>query len=207
MVRGFTERRLVISCGSQELCSELMERLEEEVSPRAEIVGSIRNGKIYLKIVGFEPDVVRTVLRIREAVRMLLMRTASARRGIRVEEISRMAGVPVVPDVLVEFLKLNGVGARLSGGIIYADATVDEVVEAAKTLGEAAARMGNVRLPASLRKALLLATAVTGLSPSALLRRLEELGLLDEEGNLTVEWREAARELIESLGYGSAIGF
>ncbi|RLG77955.1 MAG: hypothetical protein DRO12_00750 [Thermoprotei archaeon] len=201
MTRGYAERLFVIDCGDPRTCSELMDRLSEEVSMRADVFGFIRGGKIYLRVVGFEPDVVRTVLRIREAVKLIRRRSESARSGILVEELSRLVKGPVVPEVVVELLKLNGIKAELRGNIIYADMSVTELAEVAKMVSEALTRLERIDVPANVKKVLIMVGAITGQRPPSLLRRLEELGLLGDSGELIVPWTEAARRLIEDQGF------
>ncbi len=201
MKRGFVEKIVHIDCGSQNECAEILERVDEELSASAEVVAEVRGGKIRFRIIGFEPDVQRTAIRLRELIQLIRKSRSSPRYGVKPEELAKLAKRSVPLDLLSIVLRMNGIRAEVRGSMIYADTDMDTLISYAKELGEAIEKASKLPLPYTTRKFVAACSVLTGLEPHQVVRVAEEHGLLGEEGELRTGLEEAVRRFVEEIGY------
>jgi len=197
--RGIVERLIQIDCGSQDRCLALLEKIEEELSSHATVFGELRGSKLRIRIVGFETEVQKTILNLRELVELFRKRLSSPKYGVRAEDLAKMARKSVPLDVLAAMLRVQGIAAEVRGSMIYADTDMDTLVAAAKDLGEAIDRVANAPLSYTARKFLAAVIALTKMSPSQAIRKALELGLINDAGELTASLEQSLRDFMESL--------
>jgi len=195
--RGIVEKVVHIECGSQDFCTELLERIDEELSSHATIIAEVRGGKLRFRVIGFEPEVQRTVLRLREIINLVRRSRASPKHGVKADELAKLAKRAVPLDVLAAVLRSNGIPATVKGDMIYADTDMDTLVQYARELGEAIEKASRLPLPYTTRRFAAACSILTGLEPHQVARRAFEYGLLNEDGELVVSIEEAIRRFLE----------
>jgi len=197
--RGIVERLVQIDCGSPDTCLALLEKIEEELSSHATVFGELRGSKLRIRIIGFETEVQRTLLNLRELVDLFRKRMASPRYGVRAEDLAKMARKSVPLDVLAAILRVQGIAAEVRGSMIYADTDMDTLIAAAKDLGEAMDRVANAPLSYTARKFLAAVIALTKMSPSQAMRKAIELGIINDSGELTAPLEQCIRDFIDAV--------
>lgn len=195
------EKVIQIDCGSQEKCAEILEKVDEELSASAEVVAEVRGGKIRFRIIGFEADVQRTAIRLREVLYLIKKSRSSPRHGVRSEELAKLAKKTVPLDLLAMILRINGISAQVRGSTIYADTDMDTLITYAKELGEAVEKASRLQLPYTTRKFVAACSAITGLEPHQVVRKAIELEIVNENGELRLGLEEAVRRFLESCEY------
>ncbi len=196
--RGIVEKVLHIDCGKPDFCIELIEKVDEELSTQATVYAEMRGSKVVFRVIGFEPDVQRAVIKLRELINMIRRRhSAKPRAGITAEELAKFARKSVPLDVLAKILKTQGIYAEARGSIIYADIDLDSLIAAAQSLGEALDKLNNMPLGHSLKKLVAAMMVITGLNPIQILRRAQEIGVVNEFGELVENWDSALDKLLE----------
>ena len=176
-----------------------LERLQSSVIGET-VIGEMRGDTIKIQIYGSRSTIQRSIARIKQLLREYSTPRAGPGRRYSVRLLSREAGVALPPDVLVEVLRLQGYRASYAEGQIETDAGEDEVVAAARLLGEAVRRLQAVHATRTAKKVLM---AVLALDPSArpgeVAAEALSLGVFEEleDGRLHVpgDWREALKKL------------
>jgi len=201
--RGIVEKVLHVECGKPDLCIELIERVDEELSAQATVYAEMRGSKILFRIVGFEPNVQRTVIKLREIINLVTrLHTTRPRAGISSEELAKLARRAVPLDVLAKVLKAQGVYAEIRGPTIYADTDLDTLISLVQTLGEALDKLSRMPLGHGLKKLVAAAMVLTGLSPMQILQRAKEIGVVNELNELVEDWEKALDKLLEAIYTG-----
>jgi len=200
--RGIIEKVLQIDCGSQDLCTELLEKIDEELSSQATVVAEVRGGKIRVRIIGFEPEVQRTAIRLREIVNLFRRSKSSPRYGVSADELAKLARKTVPVELLAIVLRLSGVSARAKGSMIYADTDMDTLIEYARELGEALEKASRLPLPFTTRRFVAACSMLTGLEPHQVARKAIEMGILNEDGELRMGLEEAIRQFLDMVSEG-----
>ena len=202
MKRGIVEKVFHVECESQDLCTELLEKVDEELSSIATVIAEVRGNKIRFRIIGFEPDVQRTIIKLREIVNLFRKSKSSPKYGVRSEELAKLAKRTVPLELLSIVLRVNGIPARARGDIIYADTDMDTLVQYARELGEALERASKLSLPFTTRRFVAACNVLTGLDPSQIVRKAFDAGILNEDGELQLGMEEAIKRFLEYLEEG-----
>ncbi len=197
MKRGIVEKIIHVPCESQEICTELLEKVDEELSSQATIIAEVRGGKIRFRIIGFEPDVQRTVIKLREIISLFMKSRSSPKYGVKADELAKLARRTVPLELLAIVLRLNGINTEVKGNTIYADTDMDTLVQYARELGEAIERVSKLSLPYTTRRFVAACSVLTGLEPHQVARKALELGILNEDGELTTKLEDAIRQFVD----------
>ncbi|HDI02437.1 MAG TPA: DUF2067 domain-containing protein [Ignisphaera sp.] len=199
--RGYVEKLLQIYCSSQEFCIDLIEKIDEELSSHATVIAQMKGNKVLFRIIGFEPDVQRTLIQLKQLINLIQSKQRlKPSKGVSAAELAKLARRSVPLDVLAKVLQIRGIPAKAKTNIIYADTDLDTLIQAAQSLGEALDEVSSIPLGYSLKKFVIGAIALTGLKPAMVLRKAEELGLINEKGELVEDWDKALEKFIEFLG-------
>lgn len=196
--RGFVEKVISVDCGKEETCLELLEKVDEELGGVATVFAEMKGSKILFRIVGFEPEVQRTALKLREILTLFARRRASPKYGVTAEEIAKMVRKSVPLDVVAKILRLEGIHAEVRNNVLYADTDMDTVLEVARSVGELLEEVSKMPLEHSTRKFVLCVSAATGLKPSDVVRKAMAMGLIEDK-ELRMPWDRAVEEFLESL--------
>ncbi len=197
---GIAEKIFQVDCGSTEQCVALLEKIDEELSSHAEVYAEIKGSKIIFRIIGFEPEVQKTVINLREIIALYKSLPRKAVHGVTPEQLSKIVKKSVPLDLLAKILRFHGVRAEVKNNVLYADIELDRLAEIARDLGEALEKVSKIPLGSGLRKLVAAATYLTGRSPSEILRVLRELGIVNEDFELLKPWSEALDQLLEYIG-------
>ncbi|WP_236698192.1 DUF2067 family protein [Pyrodictium occultum] len=162
---------------------------------------SIRDGKVYVELVGTDYEIKDTWYRVRQALAELWeIYKLETRREASIEAIVKEAGRTFPPEALVHALLLRGYDARLSEdkSILYTDAPPEEVIELARRIAEVIEGL-RFRVKGAAAKRMIAALAA-GLGEDP--ERVIEYGLRSrvleetEEGLvLREEWRRGLRKI------------
>lgn len=192
-----------LRCGSPDSCAELAEYVAKRRGVRApQLSYEIRGGVLEISIAGPPSDVAASRRAVMEAYREWrslreFKLGTSGRLDLRL--LASTVGGPVMPDVLVELLRLRGYAAEVSGGELRTDADPDEVLELASSVSKAIEEVSREFPKASRNlKHLLVAARALGLDLSGVLEALRSRGLLEESErrvDLRVLWRSLLAEL------------
>lgn len=205
--RGIIEKVLYVECEKPDFCIELIEKVEEELSAQATVYAEMRGSKILFRIVGFEPNVQRTMIKLREIVNLVKrLRTARPRAGISSEELAKFARRAVPLDVLAKVLRVQGIHAEIRGPTIYADTDLNTLISLAQTIGEALDKLSKMPLGHGLKKLVAAAIVLTGLSPMQILQRAREVGVVNELNELVEDWEKALDRLLDAIYTGMESG-
>jgi hypothetical protein len=194
---------LRLRCGSPEACAELAEYVVRRRGVRApQLSYEIRGGVLEISIAGPASDVnasrgaVMEAYREWRSLREFRLGT-SGRLDLRL--LASTVGGPLMPDVLVELLRMRGYSAEVSGGELRTDADPGEVLELAGRVSRAIEEVSREFPKASRNlKHLLVAARALGLDPSGVLGALRSRGLV-EEGERRVDLRVLWRSLLAEL--------
>lgn len=201
--RGIVEKVLYVECDKPDFCIELIEKVDEELSAQATVYAEMRGSKILFRIVGFEPNVQRTMIKLREIINLVKrLRTARPRAGISAEELAKFARRAVPLDVLAKVLRVQGVYAEVRGPTIYADTDLNTLISLAQALGEALEKLSKMPLGHGLKKLVAAAMVLTGLNPMQILQRAKEIGVVNELNELVEDWEKALDKLLEAIHTG-----
>jgi len=202
---------LRLRCGSPESCTELAEYVVRRRGVRApQLSYEVRGGVLEVSIAGAPSDVAASRRAVMEAYRewrSLRVFKLGLSRRLDLRLLASTVGGPLMPDVLVELLKLRGYSAEVLGSELRTDADPDAVLELAGRVSRAIAEVSKEFPKASRNlKYLLVAASALGLDPSGLLGVLRSRGLLEEgerKLDLKVLWRSLLAELLSlELGVG-----
>jgi hypothetical protein len=203
LVREVLRVELRLRCGSPEVCAELAEYVVRHRGVRvSQLSYEIRGGVLEISIAGPPSDVTASRRAVMEAYREWrslreFRLGTSGRLDLRL--LASTTGGPIMPDVLVELLRLRGYSAEVSGGELRTDANPEEVLELAGRVSRAIDEVSREFPKASRNlKHLLVATRALGLDPSRVLEVLRGRGLL-EEGERRVDLRVLWRSLLAEL--------
>jgi len=197
---GIVEKVISISCGSKDLCYFLLEKVDEELSAQTTVIGEVRGDKLVFRIIGFEPDVERTIIRIRDIVNVYRAAKRSARSGVTAEELSKLAKKSVPLDVLAKILRVQSTYAEVKGNTIYADCDTETLVSIAREVGELLERIARMPIGINVKKFAVAVSYLTGLDPRHVVRKAMEMGILNEDMELSMQWDKAVDEFLERFG-------
>jgi len=192
-----------LRCGSPESCAELAEYVARRRGVRAlQLSYEVRGGVLEVSIAGPPSDVEASRRAVMEAYREWrslreFKLGVSGRLDLRL--LASAVSGPVMPDVMVELLRLRGYSAAVSGDELRTDADPGEVLELASRVSRAIDEVSR-GLPKASRnlKRLLVAARALGLDPSGVLEALRGRGLL-EEGERRVDLKALWRSLLAEL--------
>ncbi|HIQ23904.1 MAG TPA: DUF2067 domain-containing protein [Pyrodictium delaneyi] len=198
---GVVKRKLYVANAPPGIPAEkVYEKIGSAIrSSYAEV--SIREGKIYIEIVGTDYEIKDSWYRIRQALADLWeLYRLRTRREASIEAIVKEAGRTFPPESLVYALTLRGYDARLSEdkSTIYTDAPPEEVIALARKIAEIVDRL-RFRVKGTAAKRMIAALA-SGLNvdPDTVIEYGLRSRVLEEtEGGVVLreEWRRGLRKI------------
>ena len=201
----YVQRTLTYSCPSTDVCLEILEKVDEELSLEAELHAEFRNGKLVFKVLGLEPNVQAALTKLRNFIAAYLSPKTDPRRGVSADIIAKHIRRAVPLDVLAVVVeKTLGVKAEVRGPNIYADTDLDTLLTIAKKLSEAQQKVSQLQLPNTLKKLLMAAMTVYNVSHAEVLEGLKNAGYLNDKNELRIPWTEAVNTLEDLLSTGIA---
>ncbi len=182
---------------------EFLEKLAEALrTPSASIC--LKGDIIRVEVAGPPRSVYDTLGNITSLLEEYSEQPVRSLKKYSYEAVERLAGVGVSVELLGEYLRLKGYRvARKTRKSIETDAPKDIVVDAARRIGGALAKVGGVKLSNTAFKIVVVASAMLGLEPSIVVERGLEEGILEASatGSIRVShfWRKSLRDFLGTL--------
>lgn len=198
-----TTFKFALSCGDRGKCLELLDSILNAKGVRASLIrAEVKGDKIVITVFGNRVEALQTRYAILRAYREWRRLNAWMERGeyVKLNDLIKIIGKPFPTDALVEVLRILGSDAHVKGGVLYANAPNDVVINIAKELAASLEQLIKVKPKASY-SAKCLITSLAVLQSKSVQEIMEELrseGFVEEEGHrllVTSEWRSLLRKL------------
>ncbi len=196
-------RKLVFKVSSTEELEKLVEVISESVTVKGvEVYLETKTNTVCVYIYGPKDLAKQAEAQILQAVKAYRGQTRKDYRGLYhydilqvLDKLNLKVAIPL--DLLVEVLKLKGYRAELRKGILYTDASLDELGKVAKRIADAYYALRYSELTTQAKKAVALAAALLDVDES----RVEELAnnLLKEGLLKTFELPDGRVRIIPSM--------
>ncbi len=201
MSKVFIERTFSYTCTSRNLCIELLEKIDEDLSLDVELFAEFKHNKLIFRVIGFEPAVESAMKRIRDYINQFLMlKTLNPKNGISAEQLAKVIRKTIPLDVLAEVLKRQGIAnVTLRGAMIYADTDLETIQMYAQRIAKAMEKVSNMRYSHNLKKLIITAITLYNVDVHEILDVLSENNVISDEMELKVPWQEALNYIEEKV--------
>lgn len=200
----YVEKTLTFICPNTDLCLEILQKIEEELSLEADIYAELKFNKLVFTVIGLEPNVQSAIIKLREFLALYALRKADPKHGIDSNTITKYLKRTIPLDVLAIVIRENlGIPAEVRGSIIYADTDLDSFLSVAKKVAEAHKKVEQIPLPSNLKKLLIAAMATYNLDHREIMDILRNAQLINEYNELKKPWPQILEELENLLDQGT----
>ncbi len=198
---------ITLNCGSKDECLDLLDYILNYRGIKGTyIMYSVDDGKLRIWVSGAMSEAVITKRVILKAYKEWkeLKAWEKGVGSIDINLIMKLIGKPFVSEALVELLKILGYKAELKEGVLYTNASSNDVLELARELSSSLEKLVKFRPKASYAsKALITAYAtLKGADPLEVIKELEGAGVLEVRGHKVLvkeEWRNLLRRLASRI--------
>jgi len=195
------KRHFVIKCLSKDICINLLNKINEEISVRW-LKTQVKDTSLIIEVVGMPYELRELkyeILSIKNSLEFYLKK----HKEFKVEELVSKARVTVPLDALIEVLKLLGYNAERSEDGIRTDAPSEKIIETMIKMHEVyESDVVRFRLPHSAKKVIMVVHALYNIPPEEIIEIMKNLNLIEEgefKYEIKEEWRKVVTKLVNSL--------
>lgn len=197
----YVEKTFTFPCPSVDLCLEILQKIDEELSLEANIFAELKLNKLVFKVIGLEPNVQSAMFKLKEFLSTYVLLKADPRHGIDVNTIAKYLKKTIPLDVLaIAIEKSLGVLVTIRGSMIYADTDLDTFLSIARKVAEAQKKIEQMALPNNVKKLLVAAIAIYNIDYFEVLETLRKAQLINDNHELKKPWQQVLDELDSLLG-------
>lgn len=201
----YIERVFSYNCSNPTICLDLLEKIDEELPLEAELIAEFRHNKLVFRVIGLEPKVQASIVRIREYIESYMnTKRLNPQKGIKADELAKIVRKTIPMDVLAEVLRYSlKVNPRVYHSTLYVDLDLDTVIEYARHIAQVMERISHEDYPYGLKKLLLASSSLFNTNISELINVLKDRNIISEDLELKMPWQDALKVLVEYLSeYG-----
>ncbi len=194
-------RTISVKLANKEELEHFLELLPKYVG--IDYYAIVRGTNVYIQLSGSPAEIKRAVAAVKTIVGIARARLKPV-RSYPLEVIFKEGEVesPVPPDVLVDYLAARGFTAKLKGGEIATDASLERIKEALAELSKAYKALEGMAVSPHAKRVVAVYMALTKSRPKEALERLTAGGLLSKGQvySLAVDLQTAKRRLRALVG-------
>lgn len=196
----YVQKTFTFNCPNTSLCLEILEKVNEELSLKADVYVEFKMNKLVFRFIGLEPNVQEAMNKVREFLSIYSLNRVEPRRGISMDVISKHINKTIPLEVLaVVIRKTLSVSVDVKNNYIYANTDLDTLLTIAKKVAESQQKVEKMQVPSSLKKLLIAAMAIHNVSHVDVIEALQRMQYLNEKNELTVPWVKALDDIEELL--------